>query len=107
LPPEGDESISFARQQKVSRELIQKAAFLKASLTGGNQEHLRRLIADLELVLLQLANYSAENSVPLIEMVKQGVDKKSILLKINLEQLRALDPHLRKKPGTITNGQKS
>ncbi len=89
--PEGNQSpVTVAQQQQVSRDLITKAVYLKTALADPDQVQLKRLVEDLEVVLLQLANYSRENGVPLIELVKQGNDKKSLLLKINIEQIRAL-----------------
>jgi hypothetical protein len=89
-PDEYPEPATIEHQQQLSRDLIQKAAYLKSALTEPDDEYAKQLIMDLEVVLLQLANYSADNGVPLIEMVKQGVDKKSILLKINLEEIHGL-----------------
>ena len=97
-PPEISSEGSLPHQQQLSRDLIQQANYLKTALKEPDQENMRKLIGDLEVVLMQLANYSNQSGVPLIELVKQGVDKKSILLKINLEQIKALgatekEPH--------------
>lgn len=95
--PAGQTSSSvLPEQQQVARRLLQEGTVLKASLKNPDQAQLKRLIGDLEVVLVQLANYSIDNGVAVIELVRQGVDKKSILLKINLEELqRALSgaPH--------------
>lgn len=98
---------NLARQQHISRELLQQAGFLKIALKEPDQEHLRQLIGDLEVVLMQLANYSVENGVPLVELVKEGVDKKSILLKINIEQIRALGSRQEPPAKTLKNNAKS
>lgn len=78
------------RQQHVSRELVQQAVYLKSALKDPDEESLRKLINDLEVVLMQLANYSSDTGIPIVELVRQGVDQKSILLKINIEQIKAL-----------------
>ncbi len=75
------------KEQAVARRLLNEGTILKAGLKEPSHAQLKRLISDLEIVLMQLANYSVDNHVPLIELVRQGVDKKSILLKINLEEL--------------------
>jgi hypothetical protein len=98
---------NYKRQQRRSRELVQQAAYLKTTLNDPDQEQIRRLIGDLEIILMQLANYSNENGVPLVELVKQGVDKKSILLKINLEQIRALGAPAKGPDRSKRNDQKS
>ena len=80
----------LARQQVMSQKLIEQASFLKTALARGDQQRLRQLVLDLEIVLLQLANIESDSGVPAIELVREGVDRKSILLKINLEVMRSL-----------------
>jgi hypothetical protein len=106
--PVGVSSTSnLARQQHISRELIRQASYLQTALKEPEQRHLRQLIGDLEVVLMELANYSVENGVPLVELVKQGVDKKSILLKINVEQIRALGSRPEPPAKTLKDNAKS
>jgi hypothetical protein len=78
----------FDHQQRISRDLIRQAAWLKPALDGSDQQQLRQLIEDLEIVLVQLANIQIKPGVPVVELVRQGVDRKSILLKINLEEMK-------------------
>ncbi|MFI5251218.1 MAG: zf-HC2 domain-containing protein [Bacteroidota bacterium] len=106
-PTEEPAPTNYDRQQKISRELIQQANYLKTALKKPSQEQVRQLIGDLEVVLMQLANYSNETGVPLVELVKEGVDKKSILLKINLEQIRALGTRIPGHDRPAKNDQKS
>lgn len=77
----------FAAQQQVSRDLIEKATYLKTALKDPDQRRLLQLVKDLEVILLQLANTEIKPGVPVVELVKSGVDQKSILLKINLEDM--------------------
>ena len=77
----------FAAQQQVSRDLIEKATYLKAALKDPDQRRLLQLVKDLEVILLQLANTEIKPGVPVVELVKTGVDQKSILLKINLQEM--------------------
>jgi hypothetical protein len=77
------------RQQRISRELLEQAHYLKAALNRPDQQQLRQLILDLEIILLELANVEVRPGVPAVELVRNGVEKKSLLLKINLEELRA------------------
>ncbi len=81
---------SVERQRRISRQLIGEAHVLSAALKQPDQQQVRELIADLQIILLQLANIEVEPGTPAIELVKQGVDHKSILLKIRVEELRAL-----------------
>jgi len=87
--PDSRSSVALVRQQQVSRQLIDQAGFLKVALNKPDQQLMRQLILDLEIILLQLANVEVKPGVPAIELVKKGVGQKSILLKINLEEMRA------------------
>ena len=89
LGEEQHASLDLTRQQVVSRELLTQASMLKVSLNKPDQQQLRKLIFDLEIVLLQLSNIEVKPGLPAVELVKKGIDQKSILLKINLEQMRA------------------
>jgi hypothetical protein len=90
LEPDEDSTYStdLTAQKKMSRELIQQAPIIKANLKGPERRRLTQLVSDLELILLQIANLEAENDVPEIELVKSGVDRKGVLFKINVEQMR-------------------
>ena len=81
---------SVLRQRRISRQLIGEANVLTAALRQPDQQQVRELIADLQIILLQLANIEVEPGTPAIELVRKGVDHKSILLKIRVEELKAL-----------------
>ena len=81
--------MDLTRHQKVSRELIEQGNILTVALNKPDQQLLRQLVQDLQIILLQLANVEVRPGVPAIELVKKGVNEKSILLKINLEEMRA------------------
>jgi hypothetical protein len=80
--------LDLSRQQRISRDLVRDAVSLKAELSETDQVRLRRLIEDLEVILLQIANVESKHDLSMIEMVKSGVDRRGILLKINLEEMR-------------------
>lgn len=75
--------------RKVSGELIQEARLIEPTLNSPEQRKLRRLISDLEIILLQISNLEAEHDLPEIDMVKSGAERTEILLQINLELMRA------------------
>ncbi len=83
-------SLDMSHKQEISRQLVEQASVLTVSLNRPNQQQIRELINDLEVILLQLANVEVKPGVPAIEMVQKGIDQKSILLKINLEEMRAM-----------------
>lgn len=85
---DGNYPADLSAQKKVSRDLIQEASLIRPKLKGPDKRRLNELVSDLELILLQIANMEAENDQPGIEMVKSGVDRKGVLFKINLEQMR-------------------
>ncbi|HLF14887.1 MAG TPA: zf-HC2 domain-containing protein [Bacteroidota bacterium] len=82
-------AIDLSRHQKVSRELYNRGNVLTVALNRPSQQQLRQLVQNLQIILLQLANMEVGRGTPAIELVRQGVDSKSILLKINLEAIRA------------------
>lgn len=82
----------LARKQEISRSLVTEAAGLKRELTAADEQRLKLLIADLEVILLQLANLEQTADIPALEIVRGGVERQGLLLKINLEQMRAQAP---------------
>jgi hypothetical protein len=99
LDAEHRATLDLRHNQEVSRQLIEQAGVLTVSLNKPSQQQVRQLIMDLEVILLQLANIEVKPGVPAIEMVQKGIDQKSILLKINLEEMRSME---RKSPGEQT-----
>jgi hypothetical protein len=73
-----------------SRQLADQANVLYAALNRPDQQQLRRLIDDLRIILLQLSNIEVKPGVPAIELVQNSIDRKSIFLKINIQELRAM-----------------
>ncbi len=90
--PETEEmfELNFSNQKKISRELVLEAGELKSQLSEPADEQLRRLVTDLEVVLLQIANLEEEFDLTGIQMIKSGVDRRGILLKINVEEMQAV-----------------
>ncbi|MDH5467273.1 MAG: hypothetical protein OEY25_07625, partial [Candidatus Aminicenantes bacterium] len=68
--------------------LVQEASYLKRELAESDQGRLENLIIDLERVLLQIANLESQNDFEAIELVKEGVTSRGILMEINLTDLR-------------------
>ena len=82
------ETISFQKQQNISKDLIKQATFLKSNLNDPDQMQMKRLVSDIEIVLLQIANMETKFDLDGIELVKDGVDSKGLIMKINLEEIR-------------------
>ena len=81
-------ALDLPYQQQMSKELVQEASYLKKELAGSDQERIENLIVDLERVLLQIANLESENDFDAIELVKEGVNSRGILMQINFTDLR-------------------
>jgi hypothetical protein len=81
-------ALDLPYQQQISQELVREANLLKEELNDPAQQQLLDLIEDLEIILLQIANLESEYDLTGIELVKSGVDRRGILLKINLEEMQ-------------------
>jgi hypothetical protein len=79
--------LDLPRQKEVSRELVNEAVYLKNELKDPRQRRLRELVTDLETILIQIANLESENDLEAVEFVKEGVENRGVLLKINLSEM--------------------
>jgi hypothetical protein len=86
------------KEQQVSRLLVSEAAELKDRLSDADEQRMKQLITDLEVILLQIANLEEEKGFPAVEIVRSGVERRGILLKINLEQMRSQENSTPKTP---------
>ena len=50
-------------------------------------ERVKQLVEELELILLEIANLEEEQDIENIELIKSGIDRKALLLKIYLHDL--------------------
>jgi len=80
-------ALNLPYQKQVSQELVTQAGKLKSDLRDPRQRRLRELVADLETILLQIANLETENDLEAVEFVKQGVENRGVLFKINLSEM--------------------
>ncbi|MFQ5628248.1 MAG: anti-sigma factor family protein [bacterium] len=88
-PTEFDSTVLNMRYKKqLSRELVREASVLKDELADTRQRRLQKLVGDIEIILLQIANLEAAQDFPAIEIIRSSVDRKGILFKINLEEMR-------------------
>ncbi len=84
-------SLNLDRRRTMAGSLIQEASLLRADLSAADERRLSDLIADLEIILLQIANFESTYNIPEIEMVQSGVDRKAIMFKIDIESMRRFD----------------
>jgi hypothetical protein len=64
-----------------------EAAALKKEL-GGADRRLERLLSDLEIILIQIANLEPDAGGSAIEVIRAGVEDGDILFKIRLNEAR-------------------
>ena len=91
--------LQLARRQSIAAELVREAPELQQALSASDRQRLSALIADLELILLQLAHLDEEIDLPQLEMVQQGVNQKAILFKIDVEAMSRRDPQTESNTG--------
>ena len=81
--------------QNVSRQLANDSDHIRSQLNDDKHQELQRLISDLEIIMLQIANLETQQNALGIDLVKSSVNHKSILLRINLEEMqRNLTPEV-------------
>jgi len=95
--------LNLPRQKEMSQALVKEASALKTDLRAAKQRQLERLVGDLELILVQIANLKAEADLSSVEIVKAGAESKDILFQINLSEMRrqaaASGPDAKSGPG--------
>ena len=84
---EGAFGLNLPLQKKTSEKLAREAAVLRKEL-GSSDRRLERLISDLEMILLQIANLKSDSGISAVEIIKAGVESRDILFKINLNEVR-------------------
>jgi len=90
-PTAQNQTYDFSHQKQVSHHLVQEASYLKNELKDPRERKLRQLVSELQIILIQIASMEEQGDLRAVELVKSGVDRKGILLKINLEQMRMSD----------------
>ncbi|MFQ5753465.1 MAG: hypothetical protein ACE5HI_15860, partial [bacterium] len=81
------EKQDWRTEKRIAQHLIKEASFLKDNLSEKRNARIRQLIEELELILLEFANLEAQHDIENIELIKNGIDRQGILLKINLYDL--------------------
>lgn len=86
---EGEYLADWAPQRRKSSELLVQAASLKHDLDRPEQRRLRELVAELELILMQIANLETTGDLEAVDVIRGAVSEQDVLLKINLEEMRS------------------
>jgi len=77
----------FDRQRQAALELKSEAREIRAAMAASPDLRLLQLIDQLELIYLQIANLEIEHDLTGVELVREGIDREGLLLKINLEEM--------------------
>jgi anti-sigma factor RsiW len=83
----GAGQIDFSHQRAASRRLITEAQAVARELDPSAHRQLIQLMSQLELILLQIANLEAEHDLSAVELVREGIDREGLLLKINIAEI--------------------
>lgn len=83
-------ALNLPLQKEKSDVLVKEAVYLKTALNETAENRLQRLIVDLEVILLQIANLETDQGLEAVEIVKSGVEKKGVLFKINIEEIKKI-----------------
>jgi hypothetical protein len=100
--------LDLDQKKAVSRELAVQAADIQGALTDPRQKRLRELVQDLQMIMMQIANLGAGNDLDGVELVKQGVERQGIFLKIDLTRMSSTAggaPGFTARPGLGTSGR--
>ena len=84
-------ALDITRQRDLSQELLFQGRLLRSHQVAAADPRLQILIDEIERVLLQVANSRGEDPRWTIQMVQEGIDKNSILLRITLVEIDQID----------------
>jgi hypothetical protein len=91
-PSKEDVSVLNLKQSKrLSEGYLKEALFLNKNLNSSRQARMKRLVADLEFILMQIASLEKEDNLESVEIIRNGIDGRGILLKINLEEIDRIE----------------
>lgn len=77
----------FSQQRQISRSLVTEARALRREISPAANRQLLQLMSQLELILLQIANLEAEHDLSAVELVRDGIARNGLLLKINIAEM--------------------
>jgi hypothetical protein len=74
-------------KKAVSRRLLAEAPAIRRELDGPGERRMRELVSELEMILVQIANLESGQDLEGVELIKQGVDRQGLFLRIDLDRL--------------------
>lgn len=82
------DGLNLPQRSEIAQGLLHEASYLKTNLSDTEQQRLKALVAELEVILLQLAHLDAQADIPALEIMQAGVDNTGLLFKIDVEKMR-------------------
>ncbi|HXV14522.1 MAG TPA: zf-HC2 domain-containing protein [Candidatus Krumholzibacteria bacterium] len=89
LNGEPADSVAFDAQKQRAGELVRAASSVRE---GSDDRRVRELVAQLELILREIAHLEQSSDVDAVEVIRSRVDREGVLLRINVEQMRSDAP---------------
>lgn len=77
------EPLDFSAERRLSRNLIREARYLKQQPLDGRS---RRLMSDLERILIELKNIEEQGDLPDIDIIRSGIHQENLLFKIRMAE---------------------
>lgn len=107
--PATEDAYAFDLGQKktMSRDLAAEAPRIRGALNERGEKRLRGLVADLELIMMQIANLESGQDLDGVELIKQGVDRRGLFLKIDVDRMGRAVRAPAAAPGTAAPVKKS
>ncbi len=78
-----NEPLDFSTERRVSRDLVREARYLKRQPIDPRS---RRLMNDLERILIELENIEEKNDLPNVEIIRGGIHQENLLFKIRMAE---------------------
>lgn len=82
-------TLDISAQAAASGQLVEEARILKEALSRHEDRKIHQLVADLEILLMQIANLEKTEQSEGLALLRQGVERHSIMLKLDLEATRS------------------
>lgn len=76
-------------ERNMAQNLVRQTAVLKDGLSGNRNARLKQLIAELEMILVEIANMEETEDIKDVELIKSGINRKGLMLKINVQDFSA------------------
>ncbi len=80
------DSSSLDLQRQRAGELVRVASSVRES---SSDRRVQELVAQLELILREIAHLEQSSDVDAVELIRSRVDREGVLLRINVEQMRS------------------